>query len=217
MNKYKYQIILIVLFIFIIIIFIISSNKKYLLRDVDGYLQKIKFDMIFISHDFYIGYSKHKTLPSEEKYYKSVFKDLSDPFSGKPYIYKINKKDEFIIYSVGPDCQDDGGMILKYNQNLGNIPHLEYLSKNDKRLKGDIVMRIKIPFRIENFNKEWNKNYHTLYDSYFFDYTEVEEKAQALFELLKDTFTPQVNQPQNEKPDKNKMDGEDNSSVENKK
>lgn len=204
MNKYKYLIITFILFMFLIIYFVIQfSNKTYLLRNVDGYLQKIKFDMIFISNDFHSGYRKRKTLPSEEKYYKTVFRDLIDPFSGKPYVYNLTENDEFLIYSIGPDRKDDEGTMLKYKQNLGSLSHFEYLKKNDERFKGDIVMRIKIPFSIEDFNKVWKENYGTMYDSYFFDYSEVNEIAKGWEKMKQDLDEKFGIRPHNENQEEN--------------
>jgi hypothetical protein len=216
MKKYKYLFIAILLLLSIFVFVIIkTSSKTYCLKNLDGYLQKIKFDMIYMANMKYIGYLKHKTLLSEEKHYKTLLRNISDPFSGKPYVYKLINDDEFLIYSIGPDCKDDGGVILKYNQNVGSMKEFEYLKKKDKRIQGDIVMRIKMPFSIEDFNKEWKEYYGTMYDSYFFDYSEVAEKAKGIFEMSKDLIQKYGIKPQNEKQDENILDGEDNSSTKN--
>ena len=58
-------------------------------------------------------------------------KDLPmDPYSGKPFIYK-KTEDNFILYSIGRNFEDDGGKVYEKN---GNVH--EWGTSNDK---GDAV------------------------------------------------------------------------------
>jgi hypothetical protein len=56
---------------------------------------------------------------------KIIAKLPTDPFSGKPYRYKLDEG-HFVLYSVGPDMKDDGGKI-----DGNNAPDVGFSSRFD--------------------------------------------------------------------------------------
>ena len=44
-----------------------------------------------------------------------------DPFSGEDFIYR-REGDGYLIYSIGPDLQDDGGAPFNYQERINGIP-----------------------------------------------------------------------------------------------
>ena len=57
---------------------------------------------------------KNKELPRELDPDQIVLAGkLLDPFSGEPYIYNVVEGDTYQIYSVGPNGEDEGGLLKK--------------------------------------------------------------------------------------------------------
>jgi type II secretory pathway pseudopilin PulG len=68
---------------------------------------------------------KHGRLPDTLDQLRLNPRATADPYTGKPVIYRKDG-DDFLLYSIGPDCRDDGG-----------IP----ADENAEPLKGDIGIR----------------------------------------------------------------------------
>jgi hypothetical protein len=45
--------------------------------------------------------------PEQDLVRNDLCKDLLDPFTGEPYMYKKSSQQQYYIYSVGPDKKDD--------------------------------------------------------------------------------------------------------------
>ena len=62
----------------------------------------------------------------EHKNYPKKLTDLKqalplDPYSGKPYIYKMDQEDHYQLYGIGWNQKDDGGTVIEN----GNRPDSE--------------------------------------------------------------------------------------------
>jgi hypothetical protein len=148
-----------------------KQNKLYYCN-INGYLQKIRCDFQFLKFSFYMKYREQNIVISEKEYNNSDYAKLIDPFSMKPYKYKILGDGKYMIYSIGPDGMDEEGKIIfNYNSTCSYGKFYDMVDNNDPEINGDIVMQQDLNDEKCMLVDEWKK-YRTFYDGIILPYSD---------------------------------------------